>query len=57
MKRAWNWLALFCAAGNAIWVGVAWYNGDPVWWFVWASSIAFSIDVGLNCIRDLLEPA
>lgn len=55
MLKAWNWFILLAATFNAVFVAVAWYNGEPAWWFVWLSSIVFSVDVGLVCIRDLME--
>jgi len=55
MARAWNWLVLVCAVYSAFLVGWTWYHGEPAWWFVWVAAIWFSVDVGLCCIRDLLE--
>lgn len=57
MGTAWNVLILACAVLNAVWVGLAWYNGEPAWWFVWLTSIIFSVEVGLVALRDLMVQA
>jgi hypothetical protein len=54
MVTAWNLLILACAVINAVCVGVAWYNGEPAWWFVWLTSIWFSVEVALIALRDLM---
>lgn len=53
MKTAWNWFVLLCNVINAIVVSASWYSGEPAWWFVWASSIYFSVDMALKYVLKL----
>jgi hypothetical protein len=51
----WNLIVLFSASTNAIAVGVMWHNGSDPTWFVWVSSIMFSIGVAVESLSDLVK--
>lgn len=57
MWKAWNCFLLLCVSFNTASMAIAWCNGEPAWWFVWVCAIWFSVDAGLQCILDLLEPS
>lgn len=48
-------LVFVASVANAISVAIAWYSGFPPDWFVWTTSILFSIGVAINCLKDLGE--
>ena len=55
MKNVWLVLVAVCAVGNAMWVAYDWHVGVSANWFVWGSSILFSLDVLIDCVGELLD--
>lgn len=57
MKIIWELFVLVAACVNTYWVAAAWHTGAQPDWFVWTSSILFSIGVALDCLKNLAGEA
>lgn len=57
MKIVWNLFVLVAAGSNVYWVADAWHTGGQPDWFVWSSSILFSIGVAIDCLQNLAGKA
>lgn len=55
MNKAWNIILVICASGNAIGAAVTWHSGGQPGWFIWTSSILFSVGVAIRAIDDLID--
>lgn len=55
MIKVLHFSVLACALINAYVVAIKWYDGADPTWFVWLSSIFFSIDMAIKALGDLLE--
>lgn len=55
MKTVWLVFVILCSIGNVVNVVYLWHTGGQPDWFVWLSSISFSIGVALKSFEDLTQ--